>query len=486
MKKIWGLTLAAMVLACGMTGMAEEDTTRLIKESEYGADGTLTAYREYTYYEDGVQASQMYYHLESGQESGWIDVYDEDGFKVLSYFVGDGKYYVTYENSEDGLKQKAVDYDEDGVYNGYTENEYNADGKIIKNSNYIDTETFSYDYTNVYEYDADGKLLRRIGYENGEEPRGKTEYEYNENGNLTKEIGYDEEGSLDDTTVYEYDENGNQIKKTIYEEDDEFDGCVTYEYDEDGNLLKESSYDEDNVMEGYIEYLYGDYQTVLFNENDFPKFEPASEETADTSAGTEMEPVTETDEISTEAEEVVSETSVAASETGVYDFKKVNWGQTREDVIAQEGEPEYENELSGYDNSFYIAYTRTLCNLDALLAYYFCDGVLYQTRYILQEDHSNETLFIEDYEVIKNSLAKKFGEPFLDYEDWDNDAHEEYYQDSKGDALCYGYLSYVTFFENDRTEVVLEMSADNYDVKTMVTFNSKDIVPGEQDYSSDF
>lgn len=121
-----------------------------------------------------------------------------------------------------------------------------------------------------------------------------------------------------------------------------------------------------------------------------------------------------------------------------------------------------------------------------MLVYYFCDGGLFQTRYILTENHSNENLYIDDYEDVRTALTKKYGEPSLDWERWQDDSKKEYYASKKGDALCYGYLTYVTFYELERTIVGMEMSADNYNISTTVDFQSLEINPGEADYSDDF
>ena len=79
-----------------------------------------------------------------------------------------------------------------------------------------------------------------------------------------------------------------------------------------------------------------------------------------------------------------------------FDFKKSNWGDTEDDVIAIEGEPDIRGEMNGLD-AYYIAYEATAVGKDALLVYYFCDDGLFCTKYIFTESHSNENLYIDDY-----------------------------------------------------------------------------------------
>ena len=180
----------------------------------------------------------------------------------------------------------------------------------------------------------------------------------------------------------------------------------------------------------------------------------------------------------------VSGTEAALAKTADYDFKTFFWGDSREKVISVEGTPDGEGKLTGNDST-YIAYETTAVGMDVLLGYYFCDEGLYAVRYILLEEHSNEALYIDDYERFENALTKKYGKPLLDLEKWANDSKKEYYADRKGDALCYGYLTYKTLYASDTASIVMSMSADNYEITTTVDYMSFDIDPGEADYSND-
>ena len=167
-----------------------------------------------------------------------------------------------------------------------------------------------------------------------------------------------------------------------------------------------------------------------------------------------------------------------------YDFKKFFWGASMDEVIKVEGTPLLDGKVNGVDAT-YIAYKTTAVGLDMILAYYFCDDGLFQVRYILNETHSNESLYIDDYEKFKSALEKKYGETWWDFENWENDSKKEYYADKKGDALCYGYLEYSTIWFLDRTYISMDMSADNYDITMTVNYESKEISPGEADFSDE-
>ena len=159
-----------------------------------------------------------------------------------------------------------------------------------------------------------------------------------------------------------------------------------------------------------------------------------------------------------------------------YDFKKFRWGDSQESVMAVEGTPKYSGKMNGLDAN-YIAYDTTAVGMDVLLAYYFCDDGLYSVRYILNEDHSVDSLYIDDYNTFKQALTNKYGEPLLDNEKWTSD--------SKGRALNYGYLSYYTCYITERVIVEMDMSADNYEVSTLINYTSLTVSPGETDFSED-
>lgn len=180
----------------------------------------------------------------------------------------------------------------------------------------------------------------------------------------------------------------------------------------------------------------------------------------------------------------ISAVAEESSEPLEYDFKQFFWGDSKETVISKEGTPLTEGNMTGLDAS-YIVYQTTAVGMDMLLGYYFCDDGLYGVRYILAEEHSNESLYIDDYETFKNALTKKYGEPLFDYENWANDSKKEYYADKKGDALNYGYLTYDTWYITDRSFISMEMSADNYEISMTVDYESTTISPGEADFSDD-
>lgn len=118
------------------------------------------------------------------------------------------------------------------------------------------------------------------------------------------------------------------------------------------------------------------------------------------------------------------------SEKPKYDFKKFMWGDHETDVTAIEGEPLTTGKMNGLD-AHYIVYESSVAGKDALLVYYFCNEGLYEARYILTESHSNDRLYIDDYNDVKKALTKKYGEPVFYHENWQDDGKKDYYKDKK-------------------------------------------------------
>lgn len=184
---------------------------------------------------------------------------------------------------------------------------------------------------------------------------------------------------------------------------------------------------------------------------------------------------------------VLSSAAIGEAEdsTPEFSFKGLKWGDSMEKVQGVEGtDTVFSGTVKG-STATYIVYEATAVGLDMLLAYYFCDKGLYEVRYILAEQHSNDMKYIDDYTTFKNALTKKYGKTVLDFENWQDDSKKSYYADKKGDALSFGFLTYSTIWLLDDTCISMDMSADNYEISMSVSYQSLRIDPGEADFSDD-
>lgn len=183
----------------------------------------------------------------------------------------------------------------------------------------------------------------------------------------------------------------------------------------------------------------------------------------------------------------LSSAAIAEAEDSVpeFSFKGLKWGDSMEKVQGVEGtDTVFSGTVKG-STATYIVYEATAVGLDMFLGYYFCDKGLYEVRYVLAEEHSNDMKYIDDYATFKNALTKKYGETVLDFENWQDDSKKSYYADKKVDALSFGFLTYSTIWLLDDTCISMDMSADNYEISMSVSYQSLRIDPGEADFSDD-
>jgi len=98
-----------------------------------------------------------------------------------------------------------------------------------------------------------------------------------------------------------------------------------------------------------------------------------------------------------------------------YDFKKTNWGMSKEQVkTTEDKKPDFE------DNTI-LSYEVTIIEKDFECVYLFLEDTLYGSRYLFLGEHTNKNLYIDDYEELKDILTKEYGKPKIDKVTWKND-----------------------------------------------------------------
>lgn len=168
-------------------------------------------------------------------------------------------------------------------------------------------------------------------------------------------------------------------------------------------------------------------------------------------------------------------------------IKGHRFGDSKESVIEAEGEPDGTGVMSGNIADFIYYSNASVVGFDTTLVYYFTENRLCEVRYILQEEHSNDSLYIDDYKKIEEAITSKYGKPlaFISGEKWDTARHKEYYKDDKGNALSFGYLSFETYYLVKDAEIVMHMLADNYRVSTTISYVSSVITKPEPNYDDE-
>jgi hypothetical protein len=144
-----------------------------------------------------------------------------------------------------------------------------------------------------------------------------------------------------------------------------------------------------------------------------------------------------------------------------------------EDVKATET-ADYAGEQSGY-----LIYKGTLSALDTWIGYVFTNGLFTRARYSISKAHTNRNDYIDDYATLKGQLVKKYGNPLSDQTNWKNDLYKSD-RTEWGFAISLGHLSYYSKWETPRTEIVLALFGDNYEISLIIEYTSKELGAIEQ------
>jgi len=161
-------------------------------------------------------------------------------------------------------------------------------------------------------------------------------------------------------------------------------------------------------------------------------------------------------------------TSILFAEEIKYDFRKTNWGMSREQVKATEDKkPDLEDDTL-------IAYKVKIDAKDFVCAYNFLEDKLYHSGYCFVGEHTNENLYINDYEELKETLTKKYGKPKTEKVIWKNDLYKND-KSEWGFAISLGDLVYVAQWETSTTIIGLYLSGDNYEIGLNLFYDSKEL-----------
>jgi DNA repair exonuclease SbcCD ATPase subunit len=108
-------------------------------------------------------------------------------------------------------------------------------------------------------------------------------------------------------------------------------------------------------------------------------------------------------------------TLILFAEEVKYDFRKTNWGMSKEQVKATE------DKKPNFEDNTMLRYEVTISEKDFECAYLFLEDKLYGSGYLFFGEHTNKNLYIDDYEELKEILTKEYGKPKIDKVTWKND-----------------------------------------------------------------
>lgn len=153
-----------------------------------------------------------------------------------------------------------------------------------------------------------------------------------------------------------------------------------------------------------------------------------------------------------------------------YDFRKTNWGMSREQVKATEDKkPDFNN-----IGDFCLWHKVTINGKDFTCFYFFLKDKLYSSIYVFTGKYINKNLYIDDYAKLKKFLIKKYGKPKIEKIGlWKNDLYKDD-RSEWGFNVSLEHLAYGDFWETSTTEIYLTLS-DNYIIRLNISYYSKEL-----------
>lgn len=148
------------------------------------------------------------------------------------------------------------------------------------------------------------------------------------------------------------------------------------------------------------------------------------------------------------------------------DFRKAKWGDSKQTIMALEGEPDQ------YDTEKLYVFRSTLAGMSCDVAYIFTDDKLTMAKYLFCESHTNKNDYISDYRKLVRLLTEKYGEPSWNAPEWRNSLYKNDPEDY-GFAVSLGHLTYSAGWFGDKTNVSIYLTGENYEISLVIQYVSK-------------
>jgi len=139
-----------------------------------------------------------------------------------------------------------------------------------------------------------------------------------------------------------------------------------------------------------------------------------------------------------------------------YDFRGTNWGMSKAEVKKAEPYPPRAETVDS------LTYKGKYRNLITDINYKFKDGKLFRTGVFYLTKQDSASLYMDNYEKIKQDVTDAYGKPVIDGEKQTNPS-AVIDPGKKADAVCRGDLMYAAQWNLPRTMVVLMVRGNGED-----------------------
>lgn len=146
-----------------------------------------------------------------------------------------------------------------------------------------------------------------------------------------------------------------------------------------------------------------------------------------------------------------------------HDFRNATWGISKSEIKKIETAKLLD------ETDEVLMYRGKVGTYDAVIVYKFTNNKLRTGAYFVKEEHTNENLFIEDYNDINKILKTKYGMPTTDDIIWIDTLYKDKYSDW-GFAVSLGDLKYSTTWKIGNMSIVHTLDGDNYKINHDIVY----------------
>lgn len=150
-------------------------------------------------------------------------------------------------------------------------------------------------------------------------------------------------------------------------------------------------------------------------------------------------------------------------------FRSTIWGMSNDEVKEVET---ISSEMDGSLGERILISNAVINGLEALVAYYIIDDILYKARYVINEDYTNRNQYLDDYKSISAILSTKYGYQSI-YYDWSDDLYKDDLTEY-GFAVSLGHLKLGTNFDDDLTSIFHLLKGNDYEISHIIEYTSKE------------
>lgn len=145
------------------------------------------------------------------------------------------------------------------------------------------------------------------------------------------------------------------------------------------------------------------------------------------------------------------------------DFRNLNWGMNRQEIIEVEGKP-----IDEFDDA--LVYQVTIGGTDYTLYLNLIENELVRAIYGNSNDYIDKNAYYDDFTSINNSLEDLYGKPDTSNDNWRDDNLKGIY--SKETAFQLGQIDFLRIWNLEKTKIVHSLNMKNFEATHYFAYTS--------------